>query len=598
MHIKQGGSFFSSLGRSFKGTITNIINCINPDKEKVKTKNDSVIGFHIDRPESFPLIEENEKDTSRVLETRTTITDVFTPKGFERVFYVTDIHLMHKLEARGVKSYSEAICRIREIAQTIIQDSGMTAILIIAGDISSDYEYFSLFAKILREEIQINKKYTYKEVIFTLGNHELWNFPNLKIDEIVSMYRETLDKEQIRLLQNDLLYFEHFNGETMNQIRISERDLENISVKELRERLRESYLTIFGGIGFSGCNNEFNANNGIYLTTIDRNQEIEESDKINAIYQKILQAVPDKKVIVVSHMPMDCWSEKVEYHKGYIYVSGHTHRNYLEDDGETRVYADNQIGYGNVGVYSKFFEVDATYDYFADYEDGIYTISLEDYRKFYRGTCINMRCNWAVKKIYMLKKHGYYCFIHDSQKKLSIFNGGRIYGLVRYDIDYYYSNMDKMIAQIKKPLDKYTEFQRKIADEIKRIGGNGKIHGCIIDIDWSNHVYVNPVDLKLTVYWAADMVYKLVYPDIASLIRDKCPEFYENYKQLRNNDSSLIFISAETKENVDIRPVEYLSTDIYSTSFELCKMQRLESKILTTWKEQLDMNDDKFLLEK
>lgn len=209
-----------------------------------------------------------------------------------------------------------------------------------------------------------------------------------------------------------------------------------------------------------------------------------------------------------------------------------------------------------------------------------------------------MRCNWAVKKIYMLKKHGYYCFIHDSQKKLSIFNGGRIYGLVRYDIDYYYSNMDKMIAQIKKPLDKYTEFQRKIADEIKRIGGNGKIHGCIIDIDWSNHVYVNPVDLKLTVYWAADMVYKLVYPDIASLIRDKCPEFYENYKQLRNNDSSLIFISAETKENVDIRPVEYLSTDIYSTSFELCKMQRLESKILTTWKEQLDMNDDKFLLEK
>lgn len=83
MDIKQGGSFFSSLGRSFKGTITNIINCINPDKEKVKTKNDSVIGFHIDRPESFPLIEENEKDTSRVLETRTTITDVFTPKGFE-----------------------------------------------------------------------------------------------------------------------------------------------------------------------------------------------------------------------------------------------------------------------------------------------------------------------------------------------------------------------------------------------------------------------------------------------------------------------------------------------------------------------------------
>ena len=57
--------------------------------------------------------------------------------------------------------------------------------------------------------------------------------------------------------------------------------------------------------------------------------------------------------------------------------------------------------------------------------------------------------------------------------------------------------MDSEIKRIKSPLDKYSAFQEKIAAEIRKIGGNGHIHGCIIDIDWENHIYVNPVDLKI-----------------------------------------------------------------------------------------------------
>lgn len=39
-------------------------------------------------------------------------------------------------------------------------------------------------------------------------------------------------------------------------------ELEQMTNAELTERLRCSRLVVFGGTGFSGCNVEFNANNG------------------------------------------------------------------------------------------------------------------------------------------------------------------------------------------------------------------------------------------------------------------------------------------------------------------------------------------------
>lgn len=45
----------------------------------------------------------------------------------------------------------------------------------------------------------------------------------------------------------------------------------------ISEMLRWARLVIFGGIGFSGYNEKFNANIGLYRNTIDRTVEIKES---------------------------------------------------------------------------------------------------------------------------------------------------------------------------------------------------------------------------------------------------------------------------------------------------------------------------------
>ena len=65
----------------------------------------------------------------------------------------------------------------------------------------------------------------------------------------------------------------------------------------------------------------------------------------------------------------------------------------------------------------------------------------------------------------MLKRNGYYCFIHKSRSgSLTILNGGAKKKLEVQDIQYYYDNMDAMVSIIKTPLDKFTSFQKHIAN--------------------------------------------------------------------------------------------------------------------------------------
>lgn len=66
----------------------------------------------------------------------------------------------------------------------------------------------------------------------------------------------------------------------------------------------------------------------------------------------------------------------------------------------------------------------------------------------------------------------------------------------------------------------FCQYEQQIAELVKQTGGAGKIHGCIIDFDFYNHVFVNPLDGSLVPYIALSKTYKSVYT---------------NFMELRNN---------------------------------------------------------------
>lgn len=537
--------------------------------------------------ESFALTKKNEQETSLTLQSSREMTtndslkidSLRSPSSRQKIYYITDLHLMHKLANFEPQAETDVEYVIHNIVNTIVEET--ENILLIGGDVSSDYEIFKMFIRFLRNELNKRKRNTC--VIFVLGNHELWEFPEQSFEKIVNKYEKLITEYGMHILQNDILYLN--SDEEIN--RITNKELSTITVKDLRGKIINARLVFFGGLAFSGKNTRFNAYNGIYRDTISRDEEIKESNIFKGLYDKVLDAVPDKKVVVLTHTPMDCWADQSNYHKNYVYVSGHTHQNLFYDDGEIRIYADNQIGYGNNTPHLKWFDLDNEYDIFTDYENGIYQISAKEYQQFYRGKNLPMTFTRDINKLYMLKKNGFYCFIHESKGgSLTILNGGALKRLEVNDINYYYSNMDSVIATIKAPLDKYTSVQEIIAGEIRKLGGSGNIHGCIVDIDWFNHVYVNPTDLKITAYWASDIINKRVFPSVPALLEMECPELFSNYKRMLNNSSKELPVLAKATDNrLAETPVIYLDTDIYQASREIRKMQKLHSNILTTWYE-------------
>lgn len=540
--------------------------------------------LHDDLTESFPVTEKYEIESFPELQISREGINSSRDFNNYQISYITDLHLVHKLINNNVRSYSDVVYIIKKIAKRIISES--STFILIGGDVSSDFSLFELFVKELRNEMK--KQNCFKIVIFVLGNHELWEFQELSFDNIVEKYRAVIEKHDMYLLQNNILFIEreyaYFSPVDIKCISTSEIIKDDI--EELHEKLKKARMILFGGLGFSGYDNDFNADAGIYRSTIDRIEEINQTTKFEKLYNKVSNALINNKPIIFTHTPIECWRKEVDYCKNFIYVNGHTHRNYFYDDGEIRVYADNQIGYKNNSPHMKSFEMNSGYEYFSDYPDGIYTITKEDYYNFYHGKNIFLNYNYNNDSfiLHMLKKHGYYCFIRESTVNYTILNGGSPTKLPKKDIKYFYDKMDEVIANIEEPLTKFTKIQKKISAEIKKIGGSGNIHGSIIDIDWYNHIYVNPIDLKITGYWASDIKNKIVYPDIPTLLEKNCPEMYARYlKLLSDKSSSLPSLSKKRDNAVSVLPQEYLSTDIYKVSREIKKMQKLEAKILTTW---------------
>lgn len=501
----------------------------------------------------------------------------------QRIHYISDIHLMHRINNAACKSLEDILYVIRKIVDQI--SSEYANILLIDGDIASSFSVFRLFVSSLAKSISHKTI-----VVFTLGNHELWDFPSESLDNIAAKYRTLLNSYGMYFLHNDLLYKVDCDPSVPkdNGVRVLHyQTLCGMSREQISKNLKNARFVILGGLGLSGYNSKFNADNGIYRGTLNRDEEIKETKKFEALYNALLPILSRKNTIILTHTPKSDWCQNSRPDKNFVYISGHTHKNFFHDDGEHRVYSDNQIGYHNESVHLKSFLIDNDYDLFEDYKDGIYKITNVQYNDFYRGKRLQMTFTRSTHHLYMLKRSGYYCFIAEFQNgNLSILNGGALKSLSIPDITYYYDNMESMIRKINEPLSKFTAFQDNIASFIKKIGGSGEIHGCIIDINFYNHIYVNPSDLTITAYYATDIIYKVVYPSVPALLEANCPSMFEQYtKLIGTNPSNPIAPKHDTHLSIPIQ--EYLETDIYKASREIKKMQKLHSNILTSWYENI-----------
>ena len=504
------------------------------------------------------------------------------------IYYISDIHLNHKLLKKFPKcaTKDEVTKYISDLVKEMFRnvepiDWGFNYLL-VGGDISFNYEISEIFYK------EIIKYIRPSNIFVVLGNHELWNsnFNDTEantVESITKLYSDLFTDLGINLLNNDLICIKNHRIQKLNSAQIA-----TMSKQELRTFCLNSTLTIFGGTGFSGYNKVFNADLGLYRSTIKNlKDDLFYTKKFEIFYKKLSTCLNDFNIICLTHMPKEDWT-KEDYQKNWIYVNGHTHRNYYYISDTKTIYADNQIGYKNTHLMLKYFNLTREYDIFKEYKDGIYPVSVKDYLSFYLGLGLyNIQFNRKDGTIYMVKKDGFYCFFYKSTNgKTYLLNGGQVRLIRNQDLQYYYDKLSFYANALSKILTQYNDALKEISEQIKKIDGIGSIHGCIVDIDYWSHIYLNPLDGKITFYYAYDTTSRTVYPNLSSILIQKCPNLYskiQNSKELDKKNSLIFTQNSEIPEKG-----KHDKSNIYGVSRIFKNLQYTTSyKIIRNWNESL-----------
>jgi hypothetical protein len=470
-------------------------------------------------------------------------------------------------------------------------------LLLIAGDVSNSLSLTSLFYKLLSER-------WHGTIVSVLGNHELWEGTDLReyltnpqykgasVESMVADYRQNLKHWNLKLLENEV-YLIYKNQRPRI---LSEETILNADLNDLTDLLSKCSIIIIGGIGFSGLNPVHNALEGLYLASVNTIEEDRYwSSRFRAIYDIIHKCAKEKRVIVLTHTQVYDWLN-TECNPNWIYVSGHTHQNTIRRtaDGIT-ILSDNQICYAPCKWKLNSFALDKCwYDPFESYQDGIYQIDSAQYMDFNVGRCIkNNGCNYPGK-LFMLKRNGLYLFILKSAASLCLMNGGRRTKLPSHDIQYYYDNLAIYGDKIKSLIAPYQNLMLKLSNEIKQFGGLGYIHGCIVDISYYSHIYVNPYDGKITAYWAPDITSRIPFPNLEKLLEEKEPALLSHY-QSENIKGSLPLIGKTIRKkrtsllNV---PQWVFGTEMYQPSRIMKAIQYVwEQNVIRIWNDDVLSTD-------
>ena len=308
---------------------------------------------------------------------------------------------------------------------------------------------------------------------------------------------------------------------------------------------------------------------------------------------------------------------------------------------------DDSVVYGFMANRMKFgIKFDAR-----KYKDGIHRITLNEYWYCLGETdkeyLYLLRPSFRyVDHILMIKKNGYLMFLSVSSKgKLGILNGGRVKS-ASFSAQYYFDNMERYVSEVLASFSKYWDTLRIISDQLKSLSPSekalraryvlekveykelygedigsyfewyrnegkdyrlsGRIHGCIVDIDSMNHIYVNPYDGTITPYYALSMYDKDVYRNFKSLLADQKPEFLESLETLALESSKreLALVDEKFKpilvtinDKISRNTKKEYSYDMYAISNRLKPLQKIyDHKLIQVWYDDI-LNDDKLLLE-
>ena len=257
-----------------------------------------------------------------------------------------------------------------------------------------------------------------------------------------------------------------------------------------------------------------------------------------------------------------------------------------------------------------------------NYDDGIYDISIDDYWSYYRDLTDNGRPKFPyTNSVKFLKHDGFIMFISVTEKgTLSVLQGGTLRKLKR-SVQYYYDRLPEYGKLVLQKFSKYWDALYHISKQVQAIAldkstirtyyteyvkyrhdmgfealdydawyyrnrdlfsFSGRVHGCIVDLDYYSHIYLNPYDGKIAPYYAPSMYQKYVYKNVPSLIAARRPEMlpsFESAVEAAEATESTALILAQSKERHDLTQLRKDEIDTYNALVQDTSMYAVSNRL-------------------
>lgn len=188
----------------------------------------------------------------------------------------------------------------------------------------------------------------------------------------------------------------------------------------------------------------------------------------------------------------------------------------------------------------------------------------------------------------------------------SILQGARLRKATQ-TLEYYYSNMEKYANSVLSGFKEYWNALDIISEQVKLLHGDGTIHGCIVDIDDYNHIYLNPYDGTVVPYYAISMDDKDVFDNVTSLLSVKRRDLLKYSKKLLIENTKSNNILAVYRSNplalvskddvVNKKSIKVYSREMYTVSTRIKPLQDIrKTGLVQVWYDGI-MNGDNMLIE-
>lgn len=242
------------------------------------------------------------------------------------------------------------------------------------------------------------------------------------------------------------------------------------------------------------------------------------------------------------------------------------------------------------------------------FADGIYDITVDDYwtyyRKIYKYGNRPLFTNTEIIKL--IKHNGFIMFISVSGKGVKAVLNGASRRITTHSVEYFYDNIDKYAKTVLALFSGYWKALYSISEQIQsltpsekylresyayylfrsqqrvpitfidwyntegfKIKPEGTVHGCIVDIDTTKHIYLNPYDGGMTSYSAPSMYDKTVYLNTLSLIANERPDLLESLQKKKESTDNSLFELQNRDLYMLLKPDDMISTEVkkeYDTS--------------------------------